>query len=91
LARYAIEFTGAAARDLRKIGKGDRGTARRLVTAIEALGEEPRPDGVRKLAGEIDVYRIRVGDYRVLYGVGDAVLIVTIVRIGHRRDVYEER
>ena len=90
-ARYGIQFTRAAARDLRKIAKSVRGAARQIIRAIEALEQDPCPDGVRKLAGGEDVYRIRVGDYRVLYCVDDAIVIVTITGVAHRREVYRER
>lgn len=53
-----------------------------------ALAENPRPLGVRKLEGEEDLYRLRVGDYRVLYAIRDAVLLVLVVRIADRREVY---
>lgn len=82
---YRIELTPAAARDLRAL---DRGALRRIDAKIQALAEEPRPSGVQKLAGEVDLYRVRVGDYRILYTIEDAVLLVVLVRIRHRRDVY---
>lgn len=60
----------------------------RIRTAVEALREDPRPSGSRKLTGSDDQWRIRVGDYRVVYEIADDVLIVTVVRIAHRREVY---
>lgn len=60
----------------------------RIRAATEALGENPRPEGVTKLAGTDDLWRVRVGDFRVVYMIADDVLVVTVVRIGHRRDVY---
>lgn len=60
----------------------------RLVEAIDKLAENPRPRGCKKLAGRYDLYRIRVGRYRVVYAIRDEVLVVVIVAIGHRRDVY---
>jgi mRNA interferase RelE/StbE len=56
--------------------------------AITALATEPRPDGVRKLASSKNSYRVRVGDYRVLYRITDEELLVLIVKVAHRRDVY---
>jgi mRNA interferase RelE/StbE len=56
--------------------------------AISDLADDPRPQGCRKLAGEDDLWRIRIGDYRVVYQVLDAVLTVLVVRIAHRREVY---
>ncbi|MDJ0899633.1 MAG: type II toxin-antitoxin system RelE/ParE family toxin [Xenococcus sp. MO_188.B8] len=55
---------------------------------IDALATEPRPEGVVKLKGEENLYRIRVGDYRVIYNVQDDRLLVLVVKVGHRGDVY---
>jgi mRNA interferase RelE/StbE len=63
---------------------------RRIVTALEGLARDPRPAGCIKLTGASDAYRIRVGDYRIVYQIEDRVLIVYVVRIAHRRDVYRE-
>ena len=83
---YRVELLPAAQKQLRRIDSGPR---RRIDEAIRALGGDPRPHGCRKLAGADDRYRIRVGDYRILYVIGDAVLRVLVVKVGHRRDVYE--
>ncbi len=61
---------------------------RRIASRIDALAREPRPPGAKLLAGPERFYRVRVGDYRVVYQVMDKVLRVLVVRIGHRRDVY---
>jgi mRNA interferase RelE/StbE len=61
---------------------------RRIARAIDSLARDPRPPGCAKLAGSQCAYRIRVGDYRVVYEIEDRVLIVYVVRIGHRKDVY---
>ena len=83
---YSVEFTAAAARQL---GKLDRPVRARLVAAIGGLAEEPRPAGAIKLVGEQTAWRIRVGDFRVVYDVLDELLVVTVVRAGHRREVYD--
>ena len=83
--RYRIEGTPAAARQLRKL---DPQVARRVQGAIEMLAVDPRPPASRPLRGRPG-YRVRVGDYRLLYTVQDDVLIVVLVRLGHRRDVYD--
>jgi mRNA interferase RelE/StbE len=83
--RYALEFRPAALRQLRKLPKD---AVLRIRTATEALCDNPRPEGVAKLAGTDDLWRIRVGDFRVVYTVADEVLVVTVVRVGHRREVY---
>ena len=58
---------------------------------IQSLADEPRPIGVKKLSGEKDIYRVRVGNYRVLYRIIDKVLVVVVVSVGHRREVYRDR
>ena len=82
---YAVELRPAARRDLRKIPKMDAG---RIIAAIESLAKNPRPPGVKKLVGVEELYRIRVGDYRIVYQVQDERLLVLVVKIGHRREVY---
>lgn len=82
---YAVSFRRSAEKDMRKL---DAKTQTRVFKAIEPLAVEPRPDGCRKLQGSDNAYRIRVGDYRVVYTVDDEIRIVAIERVGHRRDVY---
>ena len=60
----------------------------RIEARIDALVRDPRPSGAKKLAGDEELYRLRVGDYRVLYQVRDRVLVVLVVDVGHRREVY---
>lgn len=83
--RYAVQFRPAALRQLRKL---PRDSLRRIQAATEDLRDEPRPEGAAKLAGAHDLWRIRVGVYRVVYVIADDALVVTVVRIGHRREVY---
>ncbi len=85
---YRIEIKASARKEIAALPRRDQ---RRVVGAIEALAEEPRPQGVRKLIGAEDAYRVRVGDYRIVYQIRDDVLIVFVVRVGHRRDVYRRR
>lgn len=82
---YAVEFTARAARDLKAIARPDQ---IRIAKRIDGLTENPRPYGVRKLGGEEDLYRIRVGDFRVIYTIENRRLVVLVIRIGNRRDVY---
>lgn len=84
MASYSILFTRSAAKELERVPTKDR---HRIVTRIGALADNPRPVGAEKLSGD-DKYRIRQGDYRILYEIVDANLIVTVVRIGNRREVY---
>lgn len=64
--------------------------ARRVDTAILSLADNPRPHGCRKMSGYKDTYRTRAGEYRIIYEIHDDVLVVLVVRIGHRRDVYRD-
>lgn len=82
---YRIEFTKAAARQMRKLPTS---AGRRLLAKIESLQDDPRPPGARKLVGEDGAWRVRVGDYRVIYEILDRNLVVTIVAAGHRREIY---
>jgi mRNA interferase RelE/StbE len=85
MTRYDIEISETAEKQLKKLQRGDQ---RRVVRAIVALADEPHPRGSRKLSGYNDVFRIRVGRYRVIYSVSGNRLIVIILKIGHRKDVY---
>lgn len=83
---YEIEWTASALRALRKL---DQPVARRLLVAITKLGVDPRPAGARTLTGQpAGTTRLRVGDYRALYVVQDDVLLVTVVKLAHRGEVY---
>ncbi|MEO6982602.1 MAG: type II toxin-antitoxin system RelE/ParE family toxin [Edaphobacter sp.] len=83
---YQVQFTTAAARQVRKLPHSVRD---RILDAAEDLSDDPRPHGARKLTGEKTAWRIRVGDYRVIYDVFDTELTVTVVRAAHRREVYD--
>ena len=82
---YSVLMTRSAAKELEKVPTADR---RRIVEKIRALGVNPRAAGCEKLSGD-DKFRLRQGDYRILYEIGDAELIVTVVRIGNRKEVYK--
>jgi mRNA interferase RelE/StbE len=81
---YSIEIKKSAAREIEDLPLADR---RRVVERIGTLAEDPRPPGCEKLAGG-ERYRVRQGDYRIVYSIEDQHLIVWIVKVGHRRDVY---
>ena len=83
---YRISFKPAAQRQLRRL---PRQVQVRLLDRIEQLSEEPYPPAVKKLKAEIDLFRVRVGDYRIIYTVHDDRCIILIVRVGDRRDVYD--
>lgn len=82
---YLIKFTPHAARSFRKL---PRDVQKRIAPSIDLLKGNPMPPGSEKLKGADDTYRIRVGDYRILYEVHDAELIICIIETGHRREVY---
>jgi len=85
MACYRIEWRRGTRKDLRRI---EREAVKRIVLAVDGLAENPYPAGCQKLSGSQCAFRIRVGDYRVLYEVFEEVLIVEVVKVGHRRDVY---
>jgi mRNA interferase RelE/StbE len=82
---YRVEFKPSAARQLEELDKGMRA---RVDRKIDELSENPRPAGAKKLKGASELWRVRAGDYRVVYSIHDDVLVVLVVKIGHRRDVY---
>ena len=84
MAKYRLEIAPSAAKELSQIPRKD---LRRIVARIQALADDPHPPGGQKLCAQ-EKYRIRQGDYRVLYEIEDDVLVVYIVKIAHRRDVY---
>ncbi|HEX2644841.1 MAG TPA: type II toxin-antitoxin system RelE/ParE family toxin [Thermoanaerobaculia bacterium] len=83
---YQIEWKRSALKELKRL---PREALTRILRSVEGLAENPFPSGVKKLVGSDHTYRIRIGDYRVLYDVVGQRLIVEIIRVGHRRDVYE--
>jgi mRNA interferase RelE/StbE len=86
VANYAIDIKPSARRELEKLSDS---LIARLLRRIEGLSINPRPPGCRKLRGYKDLWRVRVGEYRVIYIIDDDRKIVSITRIAHRREVYE--
>ena len=84
MTRYTVELTSAAAKQVRKLDAPARG---RVLRALAGLADEPRPSGVKKLVGSDNAWRIRVGDYRVIYEIDDGIVVVVVFRVAHRRDV----
>jgi mRNA interferase RelE/StbE len=84
MARYDLVFKKSVARDLRDIPKKD---VARILKCFDAIADDPRGPGCEKLTGR-DRYRVRQGTYRILYEIQDDVLVVIVVRVGHRREVY---
>ncbi|WP_262849454.1 type II toxin-antitoxin system RelE family toxin [Mumia quercus] len=85
MSRYRVELTGAAAKQIRRL---DPAAQRRVLAALTRLEVDPRPAGVKKLTGFDDAWRIRIGDYRVLYEISDKTVLVTVFRVAHRREAY---
>ncbi len=82
---YRIEWRASARREIRRIGKQH---LPRIIEAVATLADDPRPAGCTKMTGSERAYRIRVGNYRVIYEIFEDAVLIEIVRVGHRRDVY---
>jgi mRNA interferase RelE/StbE len=84
MARFEIRFKRSVVKELLKLSRNDN---RKAMARIQALSEDPRPTGCEKLAGH-ESYRVRQGDYRIIYTIDDGRIVVEMIRVGHRRDVY---
>jgi mRNA interferase RelE/StbE len=87
MAKFKIEISSSAEKTLRKIPKTDLG---RIIEAIQILAINPFPDGCRKLSGEESTYRVRQGNYRIIYEIHGKILTILILKIGHRKDIYRK-
>ena len=85
MASYRIDVSATAEKQIRKLPSDDRV---RVIQAIQPLAKQPYPPGSRKVRGYDDVYRLRVGLYRILYRIEGRRLLIIILKIGHRRDIY---
>jgi len=85
---YRIVLSPMAARQLRKL---DAQVRRRIQAALDLLAEQPRPPSATRLVGGAGEWRVRTGDYRIVYEIEDEQLLILVLRIGHRREVYETR
>ena len=85
MANYKIEIKKSAAKEISKLPKA---AVKRIVDKIQTLSADPRPNGCKKLSGD-EKYRIRIGVYRVLYSIMDEKLVIYIVKVGHRKEIYE--
>lgn len=84
---YKIQISQSALKELKQLQKP---AVKKIGQLIESLAENPRPSGVKKLKGiSEDLYRVRSGDYRVVYAIEDTVRIVDVRKIGHRKDIYK--
>lgn len=84
-ASYRVEVSPSAARQLRKL---DSPARRRVQAAIELLAVDPRPSGAKQLVGGSGEWRVRTGNYRIVYEINDGVLVVLVVAVGHRKEIY---
>lgn len=84
---YAVGFAASVKADMRRLR---RDVQVRATARIEALGEDPKPRGFKKLRGHDELYRIRVGDYRIVYAIYEDLLEVHVLRVRHRRIVYRD-
>ncbi len=87
MASYRVALTSSAAKELKRLSGQ---LIARIVPRLENLGSNPRPPGCKKLKGGDKEWRVRVGDYRVVYTIDDQKLLVEVTRIRHRRDVYAQ-
>jgi mRNA interferase RelE/StbE len=85
---YRVTLAPSAARELRKF---DPQARRRIQAAIELLATEPRPPAATRLVGGTGEWRVRTGDYRIVYEITDDELVVLVLRVGHRREIYQRR
>jgi len=83
--RYRVEFSRPADRQFRALPAE---VQRRIAPRVNALADAPRPRGAEKLEGGEDLYRLRVGDYRIVYQIREQVLLILVVRVAHRREVH---
>ena len=84
---YKILYKKTVEKELRKIPKS---TLTAIISKIQKLAENPRPNGSVKLRGDINLYRIRYSDYRIIYSINDSRLVVFVVKVAHRKEVYRD-
>jgi mRNA interferase RelE/StbE len=83
---YQVEIAPAAQRQIRKLTTD---VQQKIIQRLEALAVDPYPAGVVKMRGEQSLYRVRLGDYRIIYEIQDEELLILVLKVGHRRDVYK--
>lgn len=87
MASYQIEWKNSARKELKKLPPE---VIRKIIDAVESLADNPQPPNCRKLVGSERTWRIRVGDYRIIYNIFSSILIIEIVRVAHRKDAYRD-
>ena len=88
MALYKIEWKHSAKKELKKL---DKQIVPRILQAVENLANNPYSSGSKKLIGSDSIYRIRVGNYRIVYNLKSSVLIIEIIKVGHRREIYRQK
>lgn len=86
MGKYRVEIKKSAVKEIKKLPSPD---LKKILAVLASLSENPRPPGSIKLSGE-EKYRVRCGDYRILYTIEDDVLVVYVVKVGHRREIYRK-
>jgi len=87
--KYQVIFTKKAAKEVKQLNKTD---IPRIIEKAESLGNDPRPEGSKKLVGsKEDLWRVRVGDYRIIYLIEEEVKIIKVTKIAHRKDIYRKK
>lgn len=84
---YAVEFTSSARKQLKRL---DRAVQQRVLMAAALLGKHPRPPAARRLTSSNELWRVRLGDYRIVYSIDEDGVVVVVVRVGHRSAVYRD-
>ena len=87
MAKYKVEISSSAEKALKKIPRKD---LIKVIETIQKLGIDPKPPGCRKLSGEEDIFRVRQGNYRIIYEVEGKKLLILVLKIGHRKDIYRK-
>jgi mRNA interferase RelE/StbE len=85
---YKIQWKRSAKKELKKL---DKQVILRILQAVESLAEDPLQSASKKLVGSDSIYRLRVGDYRIIYSLKSSVLTIEIIKVGHRKEVYRKR
>ncbi len=84
---YSVVLTKSAEKDLRKLPAK---TTKKIIEVLRSFEQQPRPDGCKKLKGYANLWRYRIGDYRIIYAISDVILLVDVREIGHRKDIYDK-
>ena len=87
MAAYSVVLTKSAEKDLRKLPER---ITNKIIKVLKAFEDDPRPEGCKKLKGYANLWRYRVGDYRIIYAITDVILLVDVREIGHRKDIYDK-